>query len=118
MLKNVVIVGTKKRYEWKSRNIIDYYLISVAVAKYKEYNLYAHPLYLPGDSIFSQNYIYDNAISNTAFATQKTTLNKIVPTLELECKLYGMYPFKKEKNGHGMPPFGGGMENQTMTSIA
>ncbi len=75
MLKNTVIVGTKKRYEWKSRTPIAYYLISVAVAKYKEYDLYAHPLYLTGDSIFIKNYIYDNAISNHAFATIKETLN-------------------------------------------
>ncbi|MEI8135929.1 MAG: hypothetical protein WCH21_01230, partial [Bacteroidota bacterium] len=36
-LQNVVIVGNKKRYEWKSRKPINYYLISVATAKYKEY---------------------------------------------------------------------------------
>ncbi len=117
LLKNVVVVGNKKRYEWKSRTPIAYYLISVAVAKYKEYNLYAKPLYLAGDSILIQNYIYDNALNNTAFATQKADLNKIVPTLELQCKLYGMYPFKKEKYGHCMAPFGGGMEHQTMTSL-
>lgn len=117
LLKNVVVVGNKKRYEWKSRTPIAYYLISVAVAKYKEYNLYAKPLYLPGDSILIQNYIYDNALSNTAFATQKATLNQIVPVLEFESKMYGMYPFKKEKYGHCMAPFSGGMEHQTMTSL-
>lgn len=117
ILKNVVNLGAKKRYEWKSKYPIDYYLISVAVAKYKEYNLYAKPIYLAGDSIWIQNYVYDNALNNTAFATQKTTLNKMVQTLELECKLYGMYPFYKEKYGHAMAPFGGGMEHQTMTSL-
>ncbi len=117
LLKNTVIVGNKKRYEWKSITPIAYYLISVAVAKYKEYNLYAHPIYLPGDSIWIQNYIYDNAINNPAFATQKADLNKMVPVLEFECNMYGMYPFKKEKYGHCMAPFGGGMEHQTMTSL-
>lgn len=117
LLKNVVVVGNKKRYEWKSRIPMAYYLISVAVAKYKEYNLYAKPLYLPGDSIWIQNYIYDNAINNPAFATQKATLNQMVPVLEFECKMYGMYPFKKEKYGHCMAPFSGGMEHQTMTSL-
>ena len=38
-------------------------------------------------------------------------------TIELESKLYGMYPFHKEKYGHCMAPFGGGMEHQTMTSL-
>jgi aminopeptidase N len=117
LLQNVVNIGNKKRYEWKSRKPINYYLISVAIAKYKEYNLYAKPIYLGGDSILIQNYIYDNAINNTAFAGQKTTLNKIVQQLEFESKMYGMYPFYKEKYGHCMAPFGGGMEHQTMTSL-
>lgn len=117
ILKNVVTIGDKKRYEWKSTHPIDYYLISVATAKYRAYNLYAKPQYLLNDSIFIQNFIYDNAINNPAWATQKTALDKIVPTIELESKLYGMYPFYNEKYGHSMAPFGGGMEHQTMTSL-
>ncbi len=118
LLKNVVIVGNKKRYEWKSRTPIDYYLISVAIAKYKEYDLYAHPMYLPNDSILIQNYIYDNAINNLGWInTQKVQLNKMPLVLEFESKMYGMYPFYKEKYGHCMAPFGGGMEHQTMTSL-
>ena len=117
LLTNVVTVGAKKRFEWKSHKPIAYYLISVATAKYKQYNLYAHPMYLAPDSIFIQNFIYDNAINNTAWNTQKTALNKIVATIELESKLFGMYPFYKEKYGHCMAPFGGGMEHQTMTSL-
>lgn len=118
LLKNVVTVGSKKRYEWKSKHVIDYYLISVAVAKYKEYNIYAKPQYLPGDSILIQNYIYDNAIVSPTFISgQKVQLDKIKQTLELECNLFGMYKFKDEKYGHCMAPFGGGMEHQTMTSI-
>ncbi|MDF2447835.1 MAG: hypothetical protein K0R26_339 [Bacteroidota bacterium] len=117
LLKQVVKVGNKKRYEWQSRYPIDYYLISVATAKYKPYNLYAKPQYLGNDSIFIQNFVYDNAINNSAWATQKAALNKIVPTLELQSKLFGMYPFHKEKYGHCMTPFSGGMEHQTMTSL-
>jgi len=117
-LKNVVIIGNKKRYEWQSRKPIDYYLISVAIAKYKEYKQYAHPLYLPNDSIFIQNYIYDNAINNPQWInTQKIQLDKMPQVLEFESKMYGMYPFYKEKYGHCMAPFGGGMEHQTMTSL-
>ena len=33
------------------------------------------------------------------------------------CNIFGMYPFYKEKYGHCMAPFGGGMEHQTMTSL-
>ncbi len=118
LLKNVVTVGNKKRYEWKSKKPIAYYLISVAIAKYKEYNLYAKPMYLPNDSILIQNYIYDGAINNPAWInSQKVSLNKMPQVLEFESKMYGMYPFYKEKYGHCMAPFGGGMEHQTMTSL-
>lgn len=116
-LKNVVTIGNKKRYEWKSSYPIDYYLISVAIANYREYNLYAKPIYLPNDSILIQNYIYSGAINNPSWISQqKPALDKIKPTLELYTTLYGMYPFWKEKYGHSMAPFGGGMEHQTMTS--
>ncbi len=117
LLKNTVVVGNKKRFEWKSKHPIDYYLISVSTAKYKPYNLYAKPQYLLPDSIFIQNFIYDNAINNSSWNNQKAELNKIVATIELESKLFGMYPFYKEKYGHCMAPLGGGMEHQTMTTL-
>lgn len=118
LLKNVVTVGSKKRYEWKSKYPIDYYLISIAVAKYKEYKLYAKPSYLPNDSILIQNYIYDGAINNNAWInSQKVDLNKMPQVLSFLSNMYGMYPFYKEKYGHCMAPFGGGMEHQTMTSL-
>lgn len=118
ILKNVVTVGNKKRYEWKSKLMIDYYLISVAISKYKEYNLYAKPIYLPGDSILIQNYIYDGAFNNSSWISgQKVQLDRIKQTMEFLCRMYGMYPFYKEKYGHCMAPFSGGMEHQTMSSM-
>lgn len=118
LLKNVVTVGSKKRFEWQSKYPIAYYLISVAVAKYKEYNLYAKPQYLNGDSILIQNYVYDNAYNSSTWSgSQKVTLNKMPQVMNLQCDLFGMYPFHEEKYGHCMAPFGGGMEHQTMTSL-
>ena len=118
MLQNVVVVGNKKRYEWKSRKPIAYYLISVAVAKYKEYRLYAKPQYLVNDSILIQNYIYDAALTSANFITnQKVQLDKMPHVLEFESAMYGMYPFYKEKYGHCMAPLSGGMEHQTMTTL-
>ena len=118
VLTNVVTIGNKKRYEWKTRYPIDYYLISVAVAKYKPYVLYAKPQYLTNDSILILNYIYDNAINNPAFIIgQKVQLDQIKPTMEFLSEMYGMYPFYKEKYGHSMAPIAGGMEHQTMTTI-
>lgn len=118
LLKNVVVVGNKKRYEWKSRTPIAYYLISVAVSRYKEYNLYAKPQYLVNDSILIQNYIYNNAFTNINWLnSQKQDLDDMPEVMEFLCDRYGMYPFHKEKYGHCMAPFGGGMEHQTMTSL-
>lgn len=118
LLKNVVTVGSKKRYEWRSKTPIAYYLISVAVSRYKEYNLYAKPQYLVNDSILIQNYIYSNAITNQGWiVTQKVDLDKMPAVMKFECGIYGMYPFHKEKYGHAMAPFGGGMEHQTMSSL-
>ncbi len=119
LLKNVVTIGNKKRYEWKSKHPIDYYLISVSTAKYKEYNLYAKPQYLGGDSILIQNFVYDNAINSTTtnWINQKIAIANLKPQIELQSKLFGMYPFFKEKYGHCMAPLGGGMEHQTMTTL-
>ena len=117
LLKAIVPVGNKKRYEWKSKYPIDYYLISVSTAKYRQYNFYAKPLYIGLDSIFIQNFVYDNAITNSAWNTQKIALNKMKQTIEMESKLFGMYPFYKEKYGHCMAPLSGGMEHQTMTTL-
>ncbi len=113
LLKNVVVVGNKKRYEWKNIHPIDYYLISVACAQYVEYNMYAHPTNCP-DSVFIQNYIYNNPATLTYY---KGLLDSIPLILELESKLFGPYPWADQKYGHSMAPFGGGMEHQTMTSI-
>jgi aminopeptidase N len=118
LLTNKVDIGPKRRYEWKNNHMINYYLISVAVAKYKEYNLYAKPLYIGADSILIQNYIYDGAINNNTWINgQKLELNKMPQVMNFMCKMYGMYPFYKQKYGHCMAPFSGGMEHQTMTSL-
>jgi aminopeptidase N len=117
VLENVVTVGSKKRYEWKSRAPIAYYLISVAVAQYTEYNLYAKPQYLGGDSILIQNYIFDTAFVDPSWQnSEKIDLDNFPPVLSFLCNMYGMYPFYKEKYGHCMSYIGGAMEHQTMTS--
>jgi len=113
LLKNVVTVGNKKRYEWKSKHPIDYYLISVACAQYVDYSFYAHPQGY-SDSILVQNYIYNNPSTLPYF---KSVIDSTKQLVELESKLFGLYPWADEKYGHCMAPFGGGMEHQTMTSL-
>ncbi len=112
MLTNVVVVGNKKRYEWKNNKPIDYYLISVAVAKYVDYTIYAHPA--NADSIMIQNFVYDNPACLTNF---KADIDSSRQLIELESALFGLYPWASQKYGHCMAPMSGGMEHQTMTTL-
>ncbi len=113
LLKNVVTIGNKKRYEWKSKYPIDYYLISISVARYIDYSIYAHPAGY-SDSILIQNYIYNNPATLPFY---KSIIDSTIQLIELESSLFGLYPWADEKYGHCMAPFGGGMEHQTMTSL-
>lgn len=113
LLKAVIPIGDDKvLYKWESRYPIDFYLISIAVAKYVEYNTYAHPAGL-NDSILIQNYVYDNP---QTLPSVKSNLDLTGPMLEFFSEIYGTYPFRQEKYGHCMAPVEGGMEHQTMTT--
>ncbi|MCG8574206.1 MAG: T9SS type A sorting domain-containing protein [Flavobacteriales bacterium] len=113
LLTDVVDVGGgKSRHEWKSNYPIDYYLISVAVAKYVDYTIYANPAGA-AEPIMIQNYIYDNPACLPFF---ESNIDETVGFMEHFSELFGMYPFEDEKYGHAMVPIGGGMEHQTMTS--
>jgi aminopeptidase N len=113
ILEQVVPLGNgQTRYEWKHRHPIDYYLISVAVAKYVEYNVYANPQGSPSP-VLIQNYIYDNPGTLPNFIDE---INETVDFMELFANQFGPYPFADEKYGHCMAPIGGGMEHQTMTT--
>ena len=113
LLENVVDLGNgTSRYEWKHRNLIDYYLISVAVAQYVEYNVFANPVGSSGP-VLIQNYIYDNPATLPNFQAE---IDETADFIELFATLVGPYPFDNEKYGHCMAPISGGMEHQTMTT--
>lgn len=102
------------RYEWKTRHSIAFYLLSLSVSKYAEYDLYAHPKGM-NDSILIQNYIYNDS---TYLKKYKSNIDKAASILEFYCDRFGPYPFANEKYGHCLAPLGGGMENQTMTTLS
>lgn len=105
--------ATKSRFEWKTRYPIDYYLLSIAVSDYQEYNIYAHPQGT-SDSILIQNYIYPNS----GFLPQyQVDIDRTDDFIEFLSEIWGLYPFSEEKYGHCTAPFSGGMEHQTMTSL-
>lgn len=114
LLKQTVDVGGgKKRFEWQCRYPIDYYLISVTISDYVEYDTYANPSGL-GKSLLIQNFVYnaDNCLNQ-----YKSAIDGTAAIIELYSNLFGMYPFSNEKYGHVMAPFGGGMEHQTITTV-
>ncbi|RYD51015.1 MAG: T9SS type A sorting domain-containing protein [Sphingobacteriales bacterium] len=115
LLKAVTALsGNRKRYEWQSRASIDHYLISVAVANYVDYSFYAR---FTGstDSVLVQNYVYNNPLTLPYF---KNAVDSTAMQLDYFSQLFGRYPFWKEKYGHCMAPLDGGMEHQTMSTMA
>lgn len=113
ILKQVVnLPSGQRQFQWINIHAIDYYLISVACAKYIDYSVYAHPVG-SADSVLMQNYIYDNPGTLPAF---KGLIDTTALTLDFFATIFGPYPFDEQKYGHCMAPFSGGMEHQTMTS--
>jgi len=112
ILVSVDTIGNSLKFNWKNRHMIDYYLISVAVARYVEHSFYAHPTN-SNDSIFVQNFIYNNPQTLPTFLSR---INETADFIVLFSNLYGLYPFADEKYGHCMAPISGGMEHQTMTT--
>jgi aminopeptidase N len=115
LLTRVVDLGNgKKRYEWKTRYPIDYYLLSYAVADYRDFSFYAHPDNPTGDSVLVQNYIYN---SDEYLLQNKSRIKRTGDFIDLYVKLFGPYPFRKEKYGQCLTELHGGMEHQTMTTL-
>ncbi len=100
-------------FHWQTHYPIDYYLISVAVAKYKEYRSYWH-FSSSTDSVLVQNFFIDTPTFNP---TYKANFDSIGRFLDYFSTLYGRYPFWKEKYGVCYTTLPGGMEHQTMTTI-
>ncbi len=107
--------GSRLRYRWNHHHPIDYYLISLAVSDYRVYDLYAHLRGVGGDSLLIRNLIYRDP---AYLAAEKEHIDRIVPIIELFSRLFTTYPFADEKYGHSLAPMGGGMEHQTMSTIA
>ncbi|MGV3630414.1 MAG: M1 family aminopeptidase [Bacteroidota bacterium] len=100
------------KFSWKHRYPIDYYLISVAVAEYVDYTIFANPVGAP-DPVPVVNYIYNNPETLPNF---QEDIDETVDFIEYFSEIFGVYPFHTEKYGHCMAPLSGGMEHQTMTT--
>ncbi len=101
-------------YKWETRYPIAFYLISATVADFQDYSF---RIKLPGenDSLLIQNFIYNRP---GALEAMKEDIDNTGKMLLAFSRLFGTYPFYKEKYGHCLAPMGGGMEHQTMTTLA
>ncbi|MCA1747527.1 MAG: hypothetical protein LC655_07505, partial [Bacteroidales bacterium] len=104
----------RHKFKWRSNYPIAYYLISLAVADYRDYSFRA-ALSDRNDSVLVQNYIYDD---DDYFSTWKSRIDKTADLITLFSDLVVDYPFAQEKYGHAVAPLGGGMEHQTMSTMA
>lgn len=112
VLTDVVDVGeNKRRFEWRSRYPITYYLISMTVGDYIQYDLTAD---VNGVTVPQPNYVYN---SPGCLETYKDAIDKTPMLIGLFSDIFIPYPFAGEKYGHVMAPFNGGMEHQTITMM-
>lgn len=98
-------------FRWKHRHPISTYLVAVTVSNY-----YEESHYIPlsrGDSVLHIDYLYP--AYKPAADTLRRAIDGMMRTFD---SLFGDYPFKDEKHGHVMFGRGGGMEHQTMSSMA
>jgi len=113
LLKKVTDLGnSKKRFEWQTYYPIDYYLLSMTVGNYIQYNNTAT---VDGVAMPIQHFVYSTA---GCLDYNKTAIDATPGMVELYSQLFVPYPFKNEKYGHVMAPIGGGMEHQTLTTLS
>ena len=96
---------------WSGHYPIASYLIGVTFTNFVEFTNWFK--YSETDSMPVVNYVLPARL-----AAAETSLALTVDMLRLYSNLYGLYPFIKEKYGHAMFGWGGGMEHQTMTSTS
>ena len=116
LLTEIPLPDNKVRHEWRTNIPTAFYLIAFAISDYQEYNLWAKPDSLPGDSILIQNYLYDYP---GILDDNKTNIDYTAGMIEQLSEQFGLYPFHEEKYGHYMwyPSSFSGMEHITMSGM-
>lgn len=111
LLVSKTISGSKARWHWSTRYPIANYLISVAISNYSLYQNWFR--YTAADSLPIVHYLVPEIINDLI-----PQLDKTVEMMKLFTGLFGEYPFIREKYGHAQFGRGGGMEHQTISSMA
>jgi len=113
VLTRITDLGRRHELTWKTGYPMAYYLLSFAVADYRDFSFRAGLGYAQ-DSVLVQNYIYDD---DRVLSDWETLIRSTAGMITSFSTLLTVYPFAAEKYGHAMAPMGGGMEHQTMTTI-
>lgn len=110
MLQSETAAGPgKTTAHWKHRYPISTYLICLAVTNY---TTFTQTVQLGNVTLPMVTYCYPESLA----AFQAGTPN-VLDAMKLFSRLFGEYPFIKEKYGHVQFNWGGGMEHQTSTFV-
>jgi aminopeptidase N len=104
------VSGNKRITHWKHRYPIATYLIAFAVTDYADYSDIMH--LSQGRDLPVVNYAYPENLQEAQANTPQT-----IQVMEVYNRLFGEYPFAREKYGHAQFGWGGGMEHQTITFL-
>ena len=110
LMSEVDLPGNMRKTHWHVSYPISQYLLMIAMTNYTVYNLYWK--YSASDSMLFTNYVYPET-----FTGAKSVIDETPEMLTIFSRLFGLYPFVKEKYGHAQFGWGGGMEHQTCTSL-
>ncbi len=97
-------------FHWHEKYPIATYLVSLVAGTYYHFSDYYH--YGANDSLLLDYYVYPNRAE-----AADTIFSDVPDYLEALSYFFGEYPFIDEKYGMAQFNWGGGMENQTLTSI-
>ncbi len=109
-LRSVIPQANKKTYWWHESYPITTYLVSLAIHPYQVYSDYYR--YAATDSMEVQFFVFLDQGSTIRSAYAKT-----VRMIEIFARIFGEYPFIREKYGHAQFLGGANMEHQTITSL-
>ncbi len=111
VLEDKIENANNNTYKWKSRYPISNYLISIALSNYQIYNNSFN--YGASTPMPVTHFVYPEVFTDA----NKLLMDDTVFMLTVFTDKFGPYPFLKEKYGHAMFGWGGGMEHQTCTSL-
>jgi aminopeptidase N len=104
-----IISGNEKTTHWKHRYPIASYLVCMAVTNYAEFENHVET---GNTNLLMQTFCYPESLE---MFQQNTPL--VLASLQYFSKIFGPYPFIKEKYGQVQFGWGGGMEHQTSSFI-